>query len=52
MEMQSKGIDIIDPFILSSIIGASANLAVLGLGKQIALLYFLVMNLACLLAMH
>ncbi|KAJ9676089.1 hypothetical protein PVL29_024874 [Vitis rotundifolia] len=41
MEMQSKGIDIVDPFILSSIIGASANLAVLGLGKQIHCLVIL-----------
>lgn len=41
MEMRSKGIDIVDPFILSSIIGASANLAVLGLGKQIHCLVIL-----------
>ena len=41
MEMQSKGIDIVDPFILSSIIGASANLAVLGRGKQIHCLVIL-----------
>lgn len=34
-EMRREGIDIVDPFILSSIIGASANFAALKLGKQI-----------------
>ncbi|CAL5413919.1 unnamed protein product [Camellia sinensis] len=35
IEMRREGVDIIDPFILSSIVGASANLAALELGKQI-----------------
>lgn len=33
--MRREGVDIIDPLVLSSIVGASANLAVLELGKQI-----------------
>ncbi|GMP37186.1 hypothetical protein CsSME_00008989 [Camellia sinensis var. sinensis] len=33
--MRRAGVDIVDPFILSSIVGASANLAALELGKQI-----------------
>ncbi|XP_028095033.1 pentatricopeptide repeat-containing protein At4g14050, mitochondrial-like [Camellia sinensis] len=35
IEMRRAGVDIVDPFILSSIIGASTNLAALELGKQI-----------------
>lgn len=35
IEMRKEGIRIIDPFILSSVIGASANLAALELGKQV-----------------
>ncbi|KAI8013475.1 Pentatricopeptide repeat-containing protein [Camellia lanceoleosa] len=35
IEMRRVGVDIVDPFILSSIVGASANLAALELGKQI-----------------
>ncbi|KAM7491773.1 hypothetical protein LguiA_034694 [Lonicera macranthoides] len=35
IEMRREGIDIVDPFILSSIIGASANFAALELGKQV-----------------
>ncbi|XP_028056451.1 pentatricopeptide repeat-containing protein At4g14050, mitochondrial-like [Camellia sinensis] len=35
IEMRRAGVDIVDPFILSSIVGASANLAALELGKQI-----------------
>ncbi|KAD0494653.1 hypothetical protein E3N88_44178 [Mikania micrantha] len=35
VEMQKEGIKIIDPFILSSVIGASANLAAQELGKQV-----------------
>ncbi|OVA05700.1 Pentatricopeptide repeat [Macleaya cordata] len=35
LEMRREGIGIEDPFVLSSIVGASANLAVLDLGKQI-----------------
>ncbi|CAK9149130.1 unnamed protein product [Ilex paraguariensis] len=35
IELKREGVDIVDPFILSSIIGASANLASLELGKQI-----------------
>ncbi|KAL6970934.1 hypothetical protein U1Q18_030612 [Sarracenia purpurea var. burkii] len=35
IEMRRMGVDIADPFILSSIIGASANFAALELGKQI-----------------
>ncbi|KAE8723824.1 Pentatricopeptide repeat-containing protein [Hibiscus syriacus] len=34
VEMRRKGISIIDPLVLSSIVGASANLAMLELGKQ------------------
>jgi pentatricopeptide repeat protein len=35
IEMRREGVDIVDPLVLSSTIGASANLAVLELGKQI-----------------
>ncbi|CAL5442884.1 unnamed protein product [Camellia sinensis] len=35
IEMRRAVVDIVDPFILSSIVGASANLAALELGKQI-----------------
>ncbi|KAL8204642.1 hypothetical protein R6Q57_010265 [Mikania cordata] len=35
VEMHKEGIKIIDPFILSSVIGASANLAAQELGKQV-----------------
>ncbi|KAI7981043.1 Pentatricopeptide repeat-containing protein [Camellia lanceoleosa] len=35
IEMRRAGVHIVDPFILSSIVGASANLAALELGKQI-----------------
>ncbi|XP_057956841.1 pentatricopeptide repeat-containing protein At4g14050, mitochondrial [Malania oleifera] len=35
MEMRREGVDIVDPFVLSSIVGASASLAMLDLGKQI-----------------
>ncbi|PSS35647.1 Pentatricopeptide repeat-containing protein [Actinidia chinensis var. chinensis] len=35
IEMRRKGVDIVDPFSLSSIVGASANLAALELGKQV-----------------
>ncbi|KAL7209934.1 hypothetical protein ACSBR1_031493 [Camellia fascicularis] len=35
IEMRRAGVDIVDLFILSSIVGASANLAALELGKQI-----------------
>ncbi|KAK4266604.1 hypothetical protein QN277_027497 [Acacia crassicarpa] len=35
IEMKKDGIDIVDPLILSSVVGACANLAVLELGKQI-----------------
>ncbi|CAL5422473.1 unnamed protein product [Camellia sinensis] len=35
IEMRRAGVDIVDLFILSSIAGASANLAALELGKQI-----------------
>ena len=35
IEMQREGVNIVDPSVLSSIVGASANLAVLELGKQI-----------------
>ncbi|KAK8585525.1 hypothetical protein V6N13_050503 [Hibiscus sabdariffa] len=35
VEMRKKGINIIDPLVLSSIVGASANLAMLELGKQV-----------------
>ncbi|XP_028096702.1 pentatricopeptide repeat-containing protein At1g15510, chloroplastic-like, partial [Camellia sinensis] len=35
IEMRRAGVDIVDPFILSSIVGASANLAALELGEQI-----------------
>lgn len=35
VEMRKDGIDIVDPFLLSSAIGACANIAVLELGKQI-----------------
>ncbi|KAK4856249.1 hypothetical protein QYF36_015695 [Acer negundo] len=35
IEMRREGVDIVDPFVLSSIVGACANLAVLELGKQI-----------------
>ncbi|XVE81235.1 hypothetical protein DITRI_Ditri15bG0046900 [Diplodiscus trichospermus] len=34
-EMRREGISIIDPLVLSSIVGASANLAMLELGKQV-----------------
>lgn len=34
-EMRREGIDIVDPLVLSSVVGASANLALLELGKQI-----------------
>ncbi|PNT57792.1 hypothetical protein POPTR_001G321700v4 [Populus trichocarpa] len=35
IEMRREGVDIVDPLVLSSVVGACANLAVLGLGKQI-----------------
>ncbi|XP_028102254.1 pentatricopeptide repeat-containing protein At4g14050, mitochondrial-like [Camellia sinensis] len=35
IEMRRAGVDIVDPFILSSIVGASTNLAALELGEQI-----------------
>ncbi|PON95487.1 DYW domain containing protein [Trema orientale] len=35
IEMRREGIDIVDPLVLSSIVGACANLAVLELGKQV-----------------
>ncbi|KAJ4968544.1 hypothetical protein NE237_015245 [Protea cynaroides] len=35
VQMQREGIRIIDPFVLSSVVGASANLAALELGRQI-----------------
>lgn len=35
IEMRRDGIDIVDPLVLSSIVGACANLAVLELGKQV-----------------
>ncbi|GLT60988.1 hypothetical protein SLA2020_337250 [Shorea laevis] len=35
IEMRREGVDIIDPLVLSSIVGASANLASLALGKQV-----------------
>lgn len=35
IKMQRENIDIIDPLVLSSIVGACANLAVLELGKQV-----------------
>ncbi|KAM3699567.1 hypothetical protein ACB098_05G034400 [Castanea mollissima] len=35
IEMRREGVKIVDPLVLSSIVGASANLAVLELGKQI-----------------
>ncbi len=35
IEMRREEVDIVDPLVLSSIVGASANLAVLELGKQI-----------------
>ncbi|XP_052208190.1 pentatricopeptide repeat-containing protein At4g14050, mitochondrial [Diospyros lotus] len=35
IEMRREGVDIVDPHILSSIVGASANLAAMELGKQI-----------------
>ncbi|KAF7837047.1 pentatricopeptide repeat-containing protein [Senna tora] len=35
IEMRKDGIDIVDPLVLSSVVGACANLAVLELGKQI-----------------
>lgn len=35
IKMRREGVDIVDPFVLSSIVGACANLAVLELGKQI-----------------
>ena len=35
IEMRREGVNIVDPLVLSSIVGASANLAVLELGKQI-----------------
>ncbi|XP_007034201.2 PREDICTED: pentatricopeptide repeat-containing protein At4g14050, mitochondrial [Theobroma cacao] len=35
IEMRREGVSIIDPLVLSSIIGASANLAMLELGKQV-----------------
>ncbi|MFS7907763.1 putative tetratricopeptide-like helical domain superfamily, DYW domain-containing protein [Helianthus anomalus] len=35
VEMKQEGIKIVDPFILSSVLGASANLAALELGKQV-----------------
>ena len=38
IEMQREGVNIVDPSVLSSIVGASANLAVLELGKQIHVL--------------
>lgn len=34
IEMRREGVDIVDPLVLSSIVGACANLAVLELGKQ------------------
>ncbi|OMP09476.1 hypothetical protein COLO4_05434 [Corchorus olitorius] len=35
IEMRREGISIIDPLVLSSIVGASANIAMLELGKQV-----------------
>ncbi|XP_038697217.1 pentatricopeptide repeat-containing protein At4g14050, mitochondrial-like [Tripterygium wilfordii] len=35
IEMRREGVDIVDPLVLSSVIGACANLATTGLGKQI-----------------
>ncbi|KAJ4723084.1 Pentatricopeptide repeat-containing protein [Melia azedarach] len=35
IEMRREGVDIVDPLVLSSIVGACANLAMLELGKQI-----------------
>ncbi|XVF65362.1 hypothetical protein PTKIN_Ptkin09bG0242300 [Pterospermum kingtungense] len=35
IEMRREGVHIIDPLVLSSIVGASANLAMLELGKQV-----------------
>ncbi|XP_054787084.1 pentatricopeptide repeat-containing protein At4g14050, mitochondrial isoform X1 [Prosopis cineraria] len=35
IEMRKDGIDIVDPLVLSSVVGACANLAVMELGKQI-----------------
>ncbi|KAL5542770.1 hypothetical protein UlMin_010480 [Ulmus minor] len=35
VDMRREGIDIVDPLVLSSIVGACANLAVLELGKQV-----------------
>ncbi|XP_022761827.1 pentatricopeptide repeat-containing protein At4g14050, mitochondrial [Durio zibethinus] len=35
IEMRREGVSIIDPLVLSSIVGASANLAMLELGKQV-----------------
>ena len=35
IEMRREGVDIVDPFSLSSIVGASANLAALEFGKQV-----------------
>ncbi|KAL5781359.1 hypothetical protein ACOSP7_006388 [Xanthoceras sorbifolium] len=35
ISMRREGVDIVDPMVLSSIVGACANLAVLELGKQI-----------------
>ncbi|XVF37909.1 hypothetical protein REPUB_Repub20aG0052000 [Reevesia pubescens] len=35
IEMRKEGVSIIDPLVLSSIVGASANLATLELGKQV-----------------
>ncbi|KAL5784286.1 hypothetical protein ACOSQ2_006678 [Xanthoceras sorbifolium] len=35
ISMRREGVDIVDPLVLSSIVGACANLAVLELGKQI-----------------
>ncbi|XP_015575600.2 pentatricopeptide repeat-containing protein At4g14050, mitochondrial [Ricinus communis] len=35
LEMRREGIDIIDPLVLSSVVGACANLAVLEFGKQL-----------------
>ncbi|XP_042516658.1 pentatricopeptide repeat-containing protein At4g14050, mitochondrial [Macadamia integrifolia] len=35
IQMRREGVQIIDPFVLSSVVGASANLAALELGRQI-----------------
>ncbi|XP_050237384.1 pentatricopeptide repeat-containing protein At4g14050, mitochondrial [Mercurialis annua] len=35
LEMRKEGVDIVDPLVLSSVVGACANLAVLEFGKQL-----------------